>query len=100
MKKEYDFSKAKRVDPSKVYPTPKIMISIRLDPNVVSALKDEADALGMGYQTLISSILEKHAFQETSSIEDRLFKRILDRFEEAGISFKQPRPKNKKKKSA
>lgn len=100
MKKEYDFSKAKRVDPKRVYSSAKVMISLRLDPNVTSALRDEAEALGIGYQTLISSILEKHVSPEITSIEDRIFNRILDRFEEAGITTKQPKAKSKKKKSA
>ena len=99
MKKEYDFSKAKRVDPKRVYSNPKVMISLRLDPNVVSSLRDEADALGIGYQTLICSILEKHISPEITSIEDRLFKRIIERFEDAGINLKA-KPKTKKKKSA
>ena len=64
MKKEYDFSKGKRVSPDKVARDIKIMISLRTDPRTISLLKDEADRLGMPYQTLINSILHRFAHGE------------------------------------
>lgn len=63
MKKEYDFSKGKR-DPTKYDPDPRVMISLRAIPNTISLLKDEADRLGMPYQTLINSILHRYAHGE------------------------------------
>jgi hypothetical protein len=98
MKKEYDFSKAKRVDPSRVDPSPKIMISLRLDPHVISLLRDEADALGVGYQTHIGDILRKHVEPKNQSFEEKLVKRILSQLEDAGVPVKKA--KSKKKKSA
>lgn len=96
MKKEYDFSKGKKVNSNKVDTDPKVMISLRLDPLVISRLKDEADSLGIGYQTLISSILSKHIDPKTESFEERMTKKILKNLEDAGVMSK----KVKKKKSA
>lgn len=83
MKKEYNFKNAKRVDPSRVDSTvTKTMISLRLEPDLISSLKDEAQALGIGYQTLINDILKKHVSPETESFEEKMEKRILKRLRE------------------
>lgn len=74
MKKEYDFSKAKH-DPSKYDPDPRIMISLRANPRTISLLKDEADRLGMPYQTLLNSIL--HRFVHGELIDKSEAKRIV-----------------------
>lgn len=66
MKKEYDFSKAKKrseritTDPS----VAKIPTSIRLDGAVLAWFKSEATRLGIPYQTLVSSILHRYANSE------------------------------------
>lgn len=62
MKKEYDFSKAKKAE--KVVHRPKVMVSLRLDPHLVSLIRDEADRLGMPYQTLISSLVHRYVTGE------------------------------------
>ncbi|MGE0529438.1 MAG: BrnA antitoxin family protein [Bdellovibrionales bacterium] len=61
MKKEYDLKNMKRKPgKAKVYPeAAKIAVNIRLDAMVVSDLKDEAERMGMPYQTLINSILHR-----------------------------------------
>ncbi len=61
MKKEYDLKKMKkRPGPVKVYPeAAKVAINIRLDAIVVNDLKDEAERLGLPYQTLINSVLHR-----------------------------------------
>lgn len=83
MKKEYNFKNAKRVDPSRVDSTvTKTMISLRLEPDLISSLKDEAQALGIGYQTLINDILKKHVSPGTESFEEKMEKRILKRLRE------------------
>ncbi len=80
MKKEYDFKKAKRVAPSRVDSSgPKMMISLRLEPQLISLLKSESEALGIGYQTLIGDILKKHVLPESESFEEKMEKRILKR---------------------
>jgi uncharacterized protein (DUF4415 family) len=93
MKKEYDFSKGKKVSPSRVDPSPKIMISIRMDALVLSALKEEAKQLEIGYQTLIANILGRHIGTQSSSVEERLLKKILDRLNQMDKSkTKKARP--------
>jgi len=63
MKKEYDFSKAKKrssrvkVDANAA----KVPTSIRLDGSILAWLKTEAKRQGIPYQTLISSVLHRFA---------------------------------------
>lgn len=60
MKKEYDFSKgkkrSKKVDPEAV----KVAVSLRLDSSDLSKVRDEADRMGIPYQTLIGSIIHRY----------------------------------------
>jgi predicted DNA binding CopG/RHH family protein len=74
MRKEYDFSKAKRVDSSKVDPDPRVMISLRLVPRDVILLKKEAERMGIPYQTLIGSII--HRFVTGELIDKKEAKKI------------------------
>jgi uncharacterized protein (DUF4415 family) len=55
MRKEYDFSKGKRgaVVPS----TGKTRITIMLDDDIIEFFRKEAEAKGVGYQTMINSAL-------------------------------------------
>ena len=77
MKKEYDFSKGKRARPDQVDPDPRVMISLRAIPHTISLLKDEADRLGMPYQTLINSIL--HRFVNGELIDKAEAKKLAKR---------------------
>lgn len=63
MKKEYDLKSMKRrPGKAKVYPeASKVAINIRLDAIVVNDLKDEAERMGIPYQTLINSVLHRFA---------------------------------------
>lgn len=66
MKKEYDFSKAKRRS-TRVKPdsgAAKVPTSIRLDGSILAWFKTEADRQAIPYQTLISSILHRYASSE------------------------------------
>ena len=55
MRDEYDFSKAKR---GAVIPSPgKTRITIMLDDDVIEHFRAQAEAEGIGYQTLINSLL-------------------------------------------
>jgi uncharacterized protein (DUF4415 family) len=59
MRDEYDFSKAKR---GAVIPSPgKTRITIMLDDEVIEYFRIQAEADGVGYQTLINSLLRKAA---------------------------------------
>ena len=66
MKKEYDFSKAKkRSERVKVdVNVAKIPTSIRLDGSIIAWYKTEAGRQGIPYQTLISSVLQRFALFE------------------------------------
>ncbi|MGH8475148.1 MAG: BrnA antitoxin family protein [Methylococcales bacterium] len=58
MKKEYDFSQAKR---GAVLPQAgKTRISIYLDDEILDRLKDESEKTGKGYQSLINEVLRAH----------------------------------------
>ncbi|MEK2687981.1 hypothetical protein [Bdellovibrio sp. GT3] len=70
MKKEYDFTKAKRVKKSKDL---KVLKTFRLDPEVLLWLESEGEKQGMGYQTFLNWYLLK-VINQQESIEDRLRK--------------------------
>lgn len=62
MKDEYNLKKMKRrTGKVKVLTEEevKIPISLRISPSDISLLRDEADRLGIPYQTLISSIIHR-----------------------------------------
>lgn len=44
--------------------TPTRMTSIRLDPGIVATLKKRADALGVGWQTVLKMILTRYGNSE------------------------------------
>jgi predicted DNA binding CopG/RHH family protein len=57
---ELDLSKFKRVDPKRVdSDAAKIPVSLRMDAADLVAVRDEADRLGIPYQTLIGSIVHR-----------------------------------------
>jgi predicted DNA-binding protein len=58
MRDEYDFSKGKRgaVMPS----TGKTRITIYLDDDILERFRQQAEAKGLGYQTLINEVLRTH----------------------------------------
>jgi predicted DNA binding CopG/RHH family protein len=74
MRKEYDFSKMKKRDKNTFDPDPKVMISLRMDPHDIALLRDEADRLGIPYQTLIGSII--HRFVTGELIDKKEAKKI------------------------
>lgn len=60
MKKEFDFSKAKFkkgpvLDPKKT----KVQINMRVDADILVWAQNEADKLGVGYQTLLNMKLRE-----------------------------------------
>lgn len=70
MKKEFDFSKARR---AKAYKEIKVIKTFRLDPEVLMWLEDEGRKQGMGYQTFLNWFLRK-SIDNSNSIEKRLEK--------------------------
>jgi uncharacterized protein (DUF4415 family) len=51
--------KFKRVGRPLVGASPRVAISVRIEEDVLSKLKDRADEAGIGYQSLINEILKK-----------------------------------------
>jgi uncharacterized protein (DUF4415 family) len=76
MKKQYDFSKAKRGAVLKSPPS-KTRITIRLDDDTLQWFRDQAHAEGGGsYQTLINLALREYVSSQDEPIEDT-FRRVL-----------------------
>jgi uncharacterized protein (DUF4415 family) len=76
MRKEYDFSKAKR---GAVVPVPKgkTRITIRLDDDILEWFKAQVDAAGGGnYQSLINAALREHLKSASEPLEKTL-RRVL-----------------------
>ena len=68
MRKEYDWSKAKR---GAVIPSPgKTRITIMLDDDVIEHFRARAEVEGTGYQTLINALLRAAVTSATSRRAD------------------------------
>ena len=75
MRKEYDFSKAKR---GPVVPQQgKTRITIYLDDHVIAAFRDRADAEGRGYQTMINEALREYLGQSRAPVSAETIRRIV-----------------------
>jgi uncharacterized protein (DUF4415 family) len=76
MRKEYDFSKAKR-GPAVPVSTGKTRITIRLDDAIVEWFKTQVEAAGGGnYQSLINAALREHMRRADEPLEKTL-RRVL-----------------------
>jgi uncharacterized protein (DUF4415 family) len=72
MRKEYDFSRAKR-GPVVPVPTGKTRITIRLDEDLIQWFKDQVHAAGGGnYQTLINAALREYRDRKREPLEETL----------------------------
>lgn len=68
MRKEYDFSKAKR---GPVVPSPgKTRITIMLDDDVIEYYRKRAEDSGTGYQTLINAALRQAVSASSNELDD------------------------------
>lgn len=75
MKKEYDFSKGRR---GAVLPTKgKTRITIYLDDTIVEAFKQQAEATGKGYQTLINDALTAQLKGKDKGLSQALVRKIV-----------------------
>ena len=84
MKREYDFSGAKRGRVLRV-PKGKTRITIRLDDHVLDWFRRQADEAGGGnYQTLINEALRRHISQVQEPLEATLRRVIREELNEAG----------------
>ena len=75
MRNEYDFSRGKR---GAVIPaTGKTRITIYLDDDILDSFRQQAEARGLGYQTLINEVLKTHLKELADSAELTLRERPL-----------------------
>jgi uncharacterized protein (DUF4415 family) len=84
MKREYDFSKAKR---GAVMPVPKgkTRITIRLDDDVIEWFRDQVERAGGGnYQSLINDALRDHMGRSREPLESTLRRVIREEIRRAG----------------
>ena len=75
MKKEYDFSKAKRG--AVVAAEGKTRITIYLDETVIDRFKALSEKTGKGYQTLINEALRAHLGVDDAPVTVTALRRIL-----------------------
>jgi len=75
MRKEYDFSKAKRGPV--IDRRGKTRITIYLDDDVIEAFRKLGDEAGKGYQTLINNALRKYLGTSSKPLDERTLRRIL-----------------------
>ena len=75
MRKEYDFSGAKRgaIIPQKG----KSRISIYLDDRVIEEFRKRAEAAGRGYQTMINDALREYLGKSARPLDVETLRRIL-----------------------
>lgn len=75
MKREYDFSKAKR---GPVVRQPgKTRITIYIDDPVLEAFRERADAAGRGYQTMINEALREYLDRSGARVDAATIRRIV-----------------------
>jgi uncharacterized protein (DUF4415 family) len=83
MKREYDFSKAKR-GPVVAVPKTKEKITIRLDRDVIDWFRAEVDRAGGGnYQSLINEALREHIVRAEEPLEKTLRRVIREEIRRA-----------------
>ena len=83
MKREYDFSRAKRGPVTRV-PKGKTRITIRLDEEVISWFRDQVEAAGGGnYQSLINEALKEHIGRSREPLEATLRRVIREEIRRA-----------------
>ena len=75
MRKEYDFSGARRG--AVIKQAGKTRITIYLDDDVLQTFRERADAGGRGYQTMINDALRVHLGKTAQPLDARTLRRIL-----------------------
>jgi uncharacterized protein (DUF4415 family) len=84
MKKEYDFSKAKRGPVVRV-PQNKKRVTIRLDEDILDWFRDEVEKAGGGnYQTLINMALREYVSRSREPLESTLRRVLREELRRAG----------------
>lgn len=76
MRQEYDFSQGKRG--AMIPSTGKTRITIYLDDDILESFRAQAEAEGIGYQTLINQVLKQHIYHPAErSLTETDLRRIL-----------------------
>jgi len=84
MRREYDFSKARRGAVVKT-PPGKTRITIRIDNRVLEWFREQAhNAGGANYQTMINEALENHIASKSEVLESTLRRVIREELRKAG----------------
>jgi uncharacterized protein (DUF4415 family) len=84
MRREYDFSKAKR-GPVAPVPKGKTRITIRLDGDILDWFRQQVDRAGGGnYQSLINDALRQHILRAREPLETTLRRVIREELRQAG----------------
>ncbi len=84
MKKQYDFSKAKRGAVLKTQRA-KTRITIRLDQDVIDWFRNQVDAAGGGnYQSMINRALREHIKRSDEPLESTLRRVLREELRRAG----------------
>jgi len=84
MKREYDFSKARR-GPVVSLPRGKTRITIRLDDDILNWFREQVHKAGGGsYQAMINAALRRHIAAERESLESALRRVIREELRRAG----------------
>ena len=82
MKKEYDFSKAKRR--AVIAEGGKTRVTMYLDNDVLDVFRERAERSGKGYQTLINEVLSEHLGSE--ALNARTLRKIIrEEISRAGV---------------
>jgi uncharacterized protein (DUF4415 family) len=77
VKREYDFSKAKRGPVAEV-PKGKTRITIRLNNDVLAWFRGQAEEAGGGsYQSLINAVLQKHIVEQAEEPIEKVLRRVI-----------------------
>jgi hypothetical protein len=75
MKKEYDFTGAKR---GQVIKTPgKTRITIYIDDDILETFRDRSEAAGRGYQTMINEALRRAIGDDSSPVDVSTLRRVI-----------------------
>jgi uncharacterized protein (DUF4415 family) len=76
MRKEYDFSNAKRGAVAQA--SGKTRVTIMLDDDVIEAFRARGDASGQGYQTLINAALRAAIDPDSAPVTLKALRAVLD----------------------
>lgn len=83
MRKEYDFSKAKR-GPAVAVPKGKTRITIRIDDDVLAWFRDQVEQAGTGnYQTLMNAALREYVEGPAEALEETLRRVVREELKRA-----------------